>query len=599
MAAHRYWKFLITDDNHYSYEWAGTNWISAISGIVFSDAFGGNNLFNMEGNFQTNINDYPNLMNTDISTIFDNDFDTYVGGNSLSPGANESDVNMNGLYFIVDLSAEYKRDIIEYKIGGYHPPDGHGPSVAVGPKSWEVSFSDDSVNWTVVHTVTDYTDFVTDEWFTFRIPNTEGTNFYLSGGIDNIFEYNSIGDAISAKKILSQKVLTTTVSGLSSIIGYGNTLGSGTLTYTAATGDATWQPFGGSVGSPIDLRLGGEYTLTDSTGEQFLTVDVDWENLSNIDLVDSSMNVINSINETFDDVNPAEGISGDTEYRCYYFKNTSLYKGIKNVKFWIEQQPSSSTLSIGLDPVDINGDAKIIADENSMPSTPAGVYTPATFDIDPASGFVQIDNIISGGTSSSLMIGNESTNYIHNAAFKVFHDYDGAGSTDSSIALHHTKLDYSDNLNAVADFYFRKVSTTLEVKANNSLKWQGSGTSGDATLEIKLEYVDEDIQVSFYETGVLKYSYITSNPYTSYYPHIYTNPNFSMSDPEINEGDYGELPIFVQPDSSTHQDVVTVSGILNAGDYIPLWVKREVPPYATYNLADVSSIGVAYTKLLY
>lgn len=78
-----------------------------------------------------------------------------------------------------------------------------------------------------------------------------------------------------------------------------------------------------------------------------------------------------SINNLFDNVSSAEATSGDTEYRCIYFRNEdSNASGLITPILWIFSNTTSptTTLEIGLDPAGKNATATTIANESSAPA---------------------------------------------------------------------------------------------------------------------------------------------------------------------------------------------------------------------------------------
>lgn len=66
-----------------------------------------------------------------------------------------------------------------------------------------------------------------------------------------------------------------------------------------------------------------------------------------------------TMNNLFDNVDPAEAAAGATEYRCIYLQNDHATDTITGVKLWISSQtPSGSTaIAIGLDPAGKNASA--------------------------------------------------------------------------------------------------------------------------------------------------------------------------------------------------------------------------------------------------
>lgn len=73
-------------------------------------------------------------------------------------------------------------------------------------------------------------------------------------------------------------------------------------------------------------------------------------------------------NNLFDDVSGDEADSGDTEYRCFFVKNTHDTITWKNVKLWINSETTSSddSLNIALDVNGKNSDAETMSSEDAI-----------------------------------------------------------------------------------------------------------------------------------------------------------------------------------------------------------------------------------------
>ena len=85
----------------------------------------------------------------------------------------------------------------------------------------------------------------------------------------------------------------------------------------------------------------------------------------------SNTEVGTSIHSLFDRVTGAEASTGDTEYRCIYFRNTDTDASglISAAVFILSQTTSGDTeIEIGLDPNGKNGIANSIATESNIPS---------------------------------------------------------------------------------------------------------------------------------------------------------------------------------------------------------------------------------------
>lgn len=75
----------------------------------------------------------------------------------------------------------------------------------------------------------------------------------------------------------------------------------------------------------------------------------------------------NVLNNLFDDVSSTESIAGDTEYRCFYIKNTGSVSAT-NVTARVTSQPTHSTLALGLGSSGKNGTEQTVANEDTAPS---------------------------------------------------------------------------------------------------------------------------------------------------------------------------------------------------------------------------------------
>lgn len=72
----------------------------------------------------------------------------------------------------------------------------------------------------------------------------------------------------------------------------------------------------------------------------------------------------------WDGVSSAEALSGDTEYRCIYVKNTNATDTWLTAKAWISTNTPSidSTTSIGLGTAAISGTEQTVGNESTAPS---------------------------------------------------------------------------------------------------------------------------------------------------------------------------------------------------------------------------------------
>lgn len=85
--------------------------------------------------------------------------------------------------------------------------------------------------------------------------------------------------------------------------------------------------------------------------------------ISTTEIVDATLHNL------FDLVASAESASGDTEYRCYYVKNTHGTLALQNAIVWIQTQtPNGDTsVEIALAGEGVNATAETVADESTAP----------------------------------------------------------------------------------------------------------------------------------------------------------------------------------------------------------------------------------------
>lgn len=111
--------------------------------------------------------------------------------------------------------------------------------------------------------------------------------------------------------------------------------------------DITWWLSGGASNTDPDASIGGAIS---TVGE--ITSDV--------------------ANNLFDDVSGAEAASGDTEYRCFFIKNSSGTDTWESVVVWINANTPSTddTIAIALTTNGKNNAAETPGDESTPPSGP-------------------------------------------------------------------------------------------------------------------------------------------------------------------------------------------------------------------------------------
>jgi hypothetical protein len=198
----------------------------------------------------------------------------------------------------------------------------------------------------------------------------------LSGGAANSDPSASLGGAKSSHRVLSQQA-----SGLSAVTGvaidyaHSNSIGNGTLAFTAAGTTLAWTCNGDSAGTPVAVSGDGVYHLKSGNGSGTLTVTVTASGLPGSNQSDA-IAISRHPNLVFDDIGGLEGYNGDAEYRCLYLQNDG--GDTYQLQVWISYQPAGDdTLEIGLDAGGVNGVATTVANENAAP---AGVSfsSPAT-----------------------------------------------------------------------------------------------------------------------------------------------------------------------------------------------------------------------------
>lgn len=90
---------------------------------------------------------------------------------------------------------------------------------------------------------------------------------------------------------------------------------------------------------------------------------------SNLGGAIGSLLTSNSLHNLFDAVSEAEAVTGSTEYRCIYVKNTHGTDTLQGAKIWIDVNTTSadSTLEIALGDSALSGTESSIADETTDP----------------------------------------------------------------------------------------------------------------------------------------------------------------------------------------------------------------------------------------
>ena len=206
----------------------------------------------------------------------------------------------------------------------------------------------------------------------------------LSGGAGNASQQVSLGGAISTAgggKVKSQDTSApSSVTGVTILDAMGNAEGVGILKWDIVSGSLMWKPFGGVTFDGLVITTTGVYTIGTASG--YLLVDVVFSSLPASTLQDS-ITVSTSANKAFDNISALESLNGDTEYRCFYVKNTHVTDSAFDVRLWIKNQPiGADTLALALDPNGKGSTARgPLADEEDSTSVLTGIswVTPASY----------------------------------------------------------------------------------------------------------------------------------------------------------------------------------------------------------------------------
>ena len=110
--------------------------------------------------------------------------------------------------------------------------------------------------------------------------------------------------------------------------------------------DILFKLSGGSANTDPDASLGGVISTT-------------------------SIDLVTTLHNLFDQVSSAESSAGDTEYRCFYVLNNHGTLTLQGAKVWIETNtPSTDTAArIALGTSAINGTEQTIVDESTEPTS--------------------------------------------------------------------------------------------------------------------------------------------------------------------------------------------------------------------------------------
>jgi|SRR5215510_624103 len=79
----------------------------------------------------------------------------------------------------------------------------------------------------------------------------------------------------------------------------------------------------------------------------------------------------NTLNNLWDNVSGDEGSAGDTEYRCFYVRNSHASLTLQSPMIWISSNTTSSSdeVDIGLGSSAVNGTEQSVANESTAPTS--------------------------------------------------------------------------------------------------------------------------------------------------------------------------------------------------------------------------------------
>lgn len=202
-------------------------------------------------------------------------------------------------------------------------------------------------------------------------PTLADLQIFYTGGGANTTPSASIGGAISSGRIYSQSCTAFgPLSGVTIVDGLGNGVGEGTMTFSASAKTLTWQPYGGSVGSAVNVAADGLYFIQGANSGGGLAVQVVAASLPTSNVTDKST-VSNQTQKFFIDTTKAESDAGFSKYHCFAIKNTHATEPMVNVTLWVsENTPGSDTWSLALDPLAASNGAvgpTAVANETTSP----------------------------------------------------------------------------------------------------------------------------------------------------------------------------------------------------------------------------------------
>jgi hypothetical protein len=191
--------------------------------------------------------------------------------------------------------------------------------------------------------------------------------YFLSGGASNASPADSFGGEMSGVQLQTQFYSALSyITGATISYAAGNAAGTGVLHYAVGANAFTWVPFGGAAGGAVEVTEDGEYAVF-GAGGGMLCITVDFSSLPSGDESDN-VDIADLPGLLFDDVSKADSFNGDTEYRCFYVKNTHGVDDFVETLLYIAAQPVPGAVSFGVNPAGVNNDAEVTANAHTEPA---------------------------------------------------------------------------------------------------------------------------------------------------------------------------------------------------------------------------------------
>lgn len=179
----------------------------------------------------------------------------------------------------------------------------------------------------------------------------ESLKVKLSGGAANSDPTLSTGGVKSSTVVLMQSTSSgTTIPGITLGDAAGNTIGNGTLAYTAASKTVTWLPPGETIpGTPVGINANGTYLIRgNGLSAPHILITVVSASLSGATNYSAVVAVANQVALFLPAVSKDTALAGATEYYLYYLDNIGATT-IKSAAIQVmTDTPGLDTLSIAV-----------------------------------------------------------------------------------------------------------------------------------------------------------------------------------------------------------------------------------------------------------